>query len=99
MSSRPTDLDALEILALDLDVEARNPETSPLRNQLRAQERDLLRSAVAEIRELRLALAKPVPELAKTTALVLYFPDQAAADGFEKLVTEAMPGLKARTLR
>ena len=57
------------------------------------------RLSIAEIQELRLALGEPVPELAKTTALVLYFPDQAAADGFEKLVTEAMPGLKARTLR
>lgn len=91
MSSRPTDLEALQVVA----DRARDAVEGPVN----AEDADTIETAIAEIQELRLALGEPVPELAKTTALVLYFPDQAAADGFEKLVTEAMPGLKARTLR
>lgn len=89
MSSKPTDLEALEKVA------------GVLRGSVNDQAKDeaaTVETAIAEIRELRLALGEPVPELAKTTALVLYFPDQAAADGFEKLVCAAVPGLKARRL-
>lgn len=90
MSSRPTDLEALDNVA------------GVLRGCVDDQAKDeaaTVECAVAEIRELRRALGQPVPELAGTTALVLYFPDQAAADDFVKLVRAAVPGLKARSLR
>lgn len=40
----------------------------------------------------------PVPELSGTVPIVLYFPNDEAADGFKQLCLEALPHLVMRKL-
>jgi len=99
MSSNPTDLEELEAIAINCDGASINSDPCLSNRDGWARDARTIRSAILEIRELRRALGEPVPELKGTTALVLFFPDSKSAVEFSKLVTTAIPSLKARTLR
>lgn len=54
---------------------------------------------IAEIKQLRNAVATPIPELEGTFPLVLYFGNRADMDEFVRLIKEAKPRLVSRSLK
>lgn len=59
---------------------------------------EALQSAIAELKDLRLALGEPVPEMKGMSALVLFFPDDASRQAFIAISKQAIPTLRDRPL-
>ncbi len=59
---------------------------------------EALQSAIAELKDLRTALGEPIPEMKGTSALVLFFPDDASRQEFVAVAKQSLPTLRERCL-